>query len=261
MFRLNGAYIYSLAANLRPLSTINADMPKLSVYSILLPAIDHLEPFINGNPLGLHGCIPVGRDLLSTLQRAKADIPLETASFDLQIGAAVAYEIESKWRAFEITLNADLAIANLYITTRKGAYDTLTMAEDGLSAFPSGIESKVPDAVSDSKQAARCLAFDLPTAAAFHMHRAHEAVIQAYCRAIVLDEKKIPADKRSQEHWIKAIESVPGTEKVVSALRDIKDLHRNPVLHPQDSLNDSEEAIALLGAIYTSMTHMLKAIK
>jgi len=236
-------------------------MSNVSVYALLLPAIDHLEPFVDANPLGLHGCIPVGRDLLATLKSVKAGIPLESASFDVQIGAADAYKVESKWRTFEITLNADLAIANLYVTTRKGAYDTLTLAEEGLAAFPAGLADKVPEAVSDAKQAARCLAFDLPTAAAFHMHRSHEAVIRAYCKAIVADKKAIPEDKRAQEHWIKAIESVSGTEKIVAALRDIKDLHRNPVLHPEHTLADSEEAIALLGAIGTSVTHMLKAIK
>ena len=63
------------------------------------------------------------------------------------------------------------------------------------------------------------------------------------------------------EVWIKALEDEPNHDKkVVSALRDLKDLHRNPVLHPQQSLDDVNDAIALAAAVYGAMLHMLKAI-
>jgi hypothetical protein len=223
-----------------------------------LSAISSLEPFVTTNPLGLHGCIPVGRDLLETLKNVRDEIHADLASFNEQIGVVAAHDIFAKWQAFEFSLKADLAIANLYVTTPKGAYDTLTLAENGLMAFPSSLPQKVPEAEKDAQQAARCIAFDLPTAAAFHLHRANEAVIHAYYKAIA--PNKNPPSQRAASHWITAIEKELGQEKIVAALRDIQSLHRNPVLHPEESVGDSEEAIALMGAIIGCMRHMLKAI-
>jgi hypothetical protein len=52
-----------------------------------------------------------------------------------------------------------------------------------------------------------------------------------------------------------------GDRKVFSALAGLKDFHRNPVLHPDDRLDDVEEVLALLGSINTVITYMLKAIQ
>jgi hypothetical protein len=50
-----------------------------------------------------------------------------------------------------------------------------------------------------------------------------------------------------------------GDAKVKSALKDLKDLHRNPLIHPEDTLS-MDEAVALMSGIYTVMVHMLKAM-
>ena len=51
-----------------------------------------------------------------------------------------------------------------------------------------------------------------------------------------------------------------GDQKVRSALKDLKDLHRNPLIHPEHSLESADEAIALMNGIHTIMVHMLKVI-
>ena len=50
-----------------------------------------------------------------------------------------------------------------------------------------------------------------------------------------------------------------GDPIVLSALKDLKDLHRNPLIHPEHTL-EIDEAIALLGSIQSVIVHMLKAI-
>lgn len=47
---------------------------------------------------------------------------------------------------------------------------------------------------------------------------------------------------------------------MISALRDLKDLHRNPLIHPDEVIESSEEAMALLGSILAVVTTMLKDI-
>jgi hypothetical protein len=51
-----------------------------------------------------------------------------------------------------------------------------------------------------------------------------------------------------------------GDRRVRSALKDIKDLHRNPLIHPEHSLDSVEEAIDLLGAIRAAIGAMLPSI-
>jgi hypothetical protein len=51
-----------------------------------------------------------------------------------------------------------------------------------------------------------------------------------------------------------------GDEKVKAALKDLKDLHRNPLIHPEHSLESADEAIALMNGVHTVMVYMLKEI-
>ncbi len=49
-----------------------------------------------------------------------------------------------------------------------------------------------------------------------------------------------------------------GDDKVKAALKDLKDLHRNPLIHPEHSLETADEAIALMNGVHTVMVYMLK---
>ena len=51
-----------------------------------------------------------------------------------------------------------------------------------------------------------------------------------------------------------------GDAKVIAALRDLKNLHRNPLAHPEQSLDTIDDAVALLGGIQALVVPMLKAI-
>jgi hypothetical protein len=46
-----------------------------------------------------------------------------------------------------------------------------------------------------------------------------------------------------------------GDEKVKAALKDLKDLHRNPLIHPEHSLESADEAIALMNGVHTVMVY------
>ena len=123
---------------------------------------------------------------------------------------------------FEITLKAELAVANLYAAPAKRAYDIGTLAEFGVLAFPETLKLKVADAVHDAHQAGRCIAFGLPKAAAFHMDRAHEAVIHAYFKAFAPNVK--PPEKQPLSAWLHALEKENAPKKTVAATRDTNNL-------------------------------------
>ena len=51
-----------------------------------------------------------------------------------------------------------------------------------------------------------------------------------------------------------------GDAKVKAALKSLKDLHRNPLIHPEQTIDDADEAIALMNSVQSAMRHMLKEI-
>lgn len=259
MFRLSGDFIYTLATQLRPIEGLSEESASFQSYLVLDTAVKGLNDLFAWNALGLNASWSKGLALRELCEKILAEMRSNPEEFGSSLRHTQFGELKSAFNTFEITLKAELSVANLYAVTRKGAYDTNILAEHGLLAFPKALEERVPEAANDARQAARCLAFDLPTAAAFHLHRAHEAVVHSYFKNIAPDAT--PPVKQPLGAWIKELEKLSGTQDVVvAALKDINRLHRNPVLHPETSLADSEEAIALLGSICTTMRHMLQKI-
>lgn len=125
--------------------------------------------------------------------------------------------------------------------------------------FPEALAFKVPASVKDANQAARCIAFDLPTAAAFHMHLVLERAMRAYYD-VVTGNKPRPESRNATAYIDSMKNHQVGDKKIFAALADVVRFHRNPVLHPEDTLDTKEEAIALLGSIFSVTMQMLKTI-
>jgi len=162
-------------------------------------------------------------------------------------------------REFEAVLKAELGRSGIFLVAPKNAMDTLLLIEAGEQAFPLDLHSKVPSAIDDVKQAMSCIAFELPTAAAFHLHRANETVLKSYWDAVSNGEKI--SKNATMGQIVKNMEDKDfGREEIRSSLRDIIRLHRNPTIHPEQKLNDVEEAINLYGAIRSIVGFMLREI-
>lgn len=259
MFRLSGDFIYTLAGQLRPIEGLTQESSKFDTYVVLDAAIKGLNNLYAGNTLGLRASWSKGQELREVCTSLIQKIISDSNNANEPIGGEAIFNLRKSFNTFEVTFKAELAVANIYVLTPKGAYDLNILAEYGLRAFPDSLESRVPEAAIDASHAARCLAFELPTAAAFHLHRAHEAVVHSYFRHIAPDAEA--PQKQPLGSWITALEKAVAPQEVVAALRDINRLHRNPVLHPDTALTDSEDAIALLGSISTSMRYMLTQMK
>ncbi|MBI2187166.1 MAG: hypothetical protein HYU37_08605 [Acidobacteria bacterium] len=103
----------------------------------------------------------------------------------------------------------------------------------------------------------RCLAFEVPTAAAFHVMRATEGVLRKY-HALT---KGLPAGTKSPE-WaqcINEIKAAGGNPKVTGILGHIRDLHRNPTMHPQECLS-IQEALSLFDVAKSAIVAMAAEI-
>jgi hypothetical protein len=92
------------------------------------------------------------------------------------------------------------------------------------------------------------LAFDVPTAATFHLFRAIEAVVLLYFPVLGIP---IPEEKsRSLGVYINLLEGKKGKDdRIVVILRHIKDEYRNRLIHPGDFLDvDTAANLFSLGA-------------
>lgn len=147
----------------------------------------------------------------------------------------------------------------LYVVTQKAGYDTAILIENGAACFPEDLATKVPEAIPDIAAATRCIAFELPTAAGFHLHRANESVLRAYWDAVTNGDQR-PQSRNIGDYLNQLDAKKVGEDTVKSALRDLKDMHRNPLIHPEHSLDTVDDAIALMNSIHSVPVHMLKAI-
>lgn len=160
---------------------------------------------------------------------------------------------------FETLFLGDLQTGTLYLVSPKGGFETDALVEAGLLLFSGELATKVPDATGDIRQATRCIAFELPTAAGFHLHRAHEAVLRAYWDNVT-GGMKLPRQQNMGEYLKQLDRLEKGKPAVRSHLRSIKDFHRNPLMHPEQTLENVDQALDLLAAIRSSIGYMLKEI-
>jgi hypothetical protein len=261
MLRIDGAYLYELGKTLQPLIRLEAkDGPRSDCYFQSLWAKDAVTNFLYASVFreSLRASSQAASKLLAELSFIAPDIS-QNVDFNETIPAWRISQAKLEFSKFEAVLVAELQNSAIYYASPKGGYDTQALTDAGEIIFPAEISDKVPDAVADLRASARCIAFDLPTAAAFHLHRANETVLRRYFDEVVGYEHR-PASNNIGEYLNAMRKRDAGDRKVLSVLQSIKDLHRNPIMHPEQSIQTVEEAISLLSAVRASIGYMLDRI-
>jgi hypothetical protein len=149
----------------------------------------------------------------------------------------------------------------VFIVTPKGLYDTKLLLENPEMEFPEKIRPLLPQQMlEDFKQAARCLAFEIPTACAFHVCRGTEALILEYYKRLSGHSWK---EKRKDwgiyvDHLIK--NGAP--EKITTRLREIAKMDRNAYIHPDINvtLDEAPQLFKLCAAVIFYMGQELERL-
>jgi hypothetical protein len=135
---------------------------------------------------------------------------------------------------FEESFDEESKHLGSFLVTQKGIYDTEKLISDASKRFEPEVLKHLPDiAIDDFKEAGKCLAFECPTAMAYHILRAIEAVILKYYEAITGH-----AWKRKQKGWwlyieeLKGLPSKPVPTSITQRLNEIRKYERNPIAHP-----------------------------
>lgn len=156
--------------------------------------------------------------------------------------------MKSTLEEFEHVLSAELYALSTYSISRKGIYSTSHLIESAAQAFPDKVLNGLSDSAKlDFCSAGRCLAFDQTGAVGFHVFRALEAVLNEYYQRFVG-----PVPKLKLRNWGALIrklkdssnQSLHPSNKTIDIIEHVKDMYRNPLVHPETHLSP-EEALAL----------------
>lgn len=257
---IDGSYLYSLGGAVRPLSNINEHTLWSNAWLPMYIAKGELERFINDSVYryNLRTSRINANNLLITLN-VLIDESQKPENAPNEMGGWQAYRLSTSFSAFEAVMSAEFGMMPIFLITAKKGYDLNTLVYSGVTLFPADLPLKVPSAVLDIQSGTQCLAFERWTASAFHFHRALESVLRSYWEAVMVGRPH-PGNKTIGDYLKALRKSRKGSPKLKSALRDLKDLDRNPVLHPEYSLSNIEEADALMGRVRNAMVQMLEKI-
>jgi hypothetical protein len=258
MQRVDGYYLYAMGMQIHPLAEIEQDAKLSTAFLPLIVAQGALEPFLHRSIFKLRTSMGVGLGLLQAiktlLERAQSSTdPNETVQM------YYLWQIRQGLQNFEAVLAAEFGLMDMYVVSQKGGLSTADLIANGAAFFPISLGIKAPEAIRDAQEAARCIAYELPSGAGFHLHRANEAVLRRYYDAVT-GGKPRPASRNVGDFLNEMNKYGAGDARVKSALKDLKDLHRNPLIHPEYSLESVDEAIDLLGIIRSTIGQMLKEL-
>ena len=261
MIRISIHNFYELGTALRPLEDIKTDVPFSHVAYNLYMADARLKFLLEHNVIPVKICrtdaIKLQVAVRGIIDRASKENATDQEKL---ITHYDVYMISDGLKTFEAVLAAELSQTDTYFVSQKGCYSTIHLIDQAELIFPDSIRALLPpESIVDIRQGGRCLAFELPTAAGFHFMRATEAVLHKYYD--VISGGKSRPRNRNMGRYIEALEKTHKVDpKILAVLRQIKDLHRNPIAHPEAVLN-MEEATALLGIVQSAITTMISVVK
>ena len=186
------------------------------------------------------------------LEKFKSELEGDT---DELLSMEKAAELQKIMHELRPTLVAESSGMIAYIISeRRFRIDHLMSNTESL--FAKSVFNKLPSiARGDFSESSKCLAFERPTAAAFHMLRATEAVLRHYyCEKI--------KRKRSPLMWGAMIVSMRTMPKrfpkvIINQLDHIRDGFRNPTSHPE-MVYDIEGAEDLLSICIDASNRMIQ---
>lgn len=262
--KIDAGYLYELSWSVRPLKGLgqgNLVYP-WQAWGVCTIARDTIVTFIEYSiySSGLRTCRLYGQKLVHHLnllidRMENNEWPNQQDIFK----PTDTLDVVKSFNSFEPVMIAELQSLPIFFVPPRGAFDNAYLIEAGDSLFPSSLYRKVPDTKLDAEQVGKCIAFNLPTAAGFHLHRVNEAVLRKYYDFILpFVVRKKTASMGVLLASLKKEEK--GSPAIIASLDAIKDFHRNPLMHPDHTLGDTEEAISLYCAIRAAIGYMLDVI-
>lgn len=153
---------------------------------------------------------------------------------------------------FEIVFRHELPHINAYFVSPKRLFDTTKLVNHAEEILDEETRNKMPEiALKDIRSSGKCLAFSLSTASGFHILRALEAVVIK--QIIKITSKEPEKNERNLGKYIEILRNNQVDQKVILILDQIRLIHRNPLMHPEDELSQ-EEALDLFSLCVSAIS-------
>jgi len=245
METINLPFFYQFGSVLRPLTALKTDKEyRMEVSKQAIQVQPHLNTLLRTYPLQV--CRGLGQELDSAIDDALRwlfnvkveEINKEDYTVDTKFSTIV-----NRAKEFETVFLAEVQRLASYYVEKKGAYAPDDLIERAENVLPNTTKEKLGDeAIEEIRQSGRCLGFDVATASGFHIMRATESVMHEYYLVVC---KPRPKPKGRLDNWgayIAALNKVNNADvkEVVAMLQQIKDRHRNLIMHPEVVLTPDE---------------------
>ena len=247
MQRINTSYFYKLAQKLIPLRNLAA---KTKLYFdnffVLHNAQEELRFFLQNPLMPPLTSFQTGNDLLNVLEKITTEAYDENRLLVWGEPEGIAEALNH----FEISLQSDFNTRDTFILSPKSTHSTTLLSERGETMISKVALDLVPSMRPDLHDAGRCITFELPTAGAFHLFRAVEAMTKAYGEFLL---KRGFTDREKKNGLGGYAQSIKQTDlkvdkRIITAIEQVCALHRNPTMHPTWHITNAE-ILSTLGIV------------
>lgn len=177
------------------------------------------------------------------------------------------YSVRAKLQQFRHVLAVECRKSETYFIEKVVGFDLPTLLHSADENIHNSIRPYVPaPALAEIREAGRCLALENYTASGFHTLRGLEVVIAAYYKAVSGKEKEF----RSWHDYVGALEELSAekngakpkypSSKVAAMIDRMRELDRNPLMHPSDTLDEmGADSLFKLGIV--TITELAKDLR
>ena len=250
MKRIDVDYFYTLGRAMSLLEECFALVPcdiASRDWSRIYNSIEWLKPIARGEYKTIHSMQPLANDLLNIL------VPLLGAKETvIRIDSLLQTRIHQKLTEFHNAMRIRASEIHTFFIPGVGAYSASSLMEDATCHLSDEAQKEMEESEkTDFIFAGRCLACTLYTATGFHAMRALEAEARRYHMAVIGGHKEVDwtldplingNSGRSQvglrDQWKKE-NAKPDSPLalIISLLSSINQIYRNPIMHPEMTLD------------------------
>jgi hypothetical protein len=258
---VNGYFLWGLGGAIEGLAE-RAEIT--ATWGTVMPALynaqNYLRMFKEADVLMLPLSKEVAADLEAEISRLIEQHP------DLkELLGNVGYAITNQVAHLRSVLSAELSNLPIFALAPQRAYDMKiilwnahhALAETAIQALPAGAQL-------DLRMAGQCLAFEVATAAGFHVLRALESVARRYSTLVTGHDPGVNSTLgallnglRTEYEARRAAGTLGNSQLglVINMLDRIRSIYRNPIMHPQMFLN-ADQAVTVFNAAIDAISAM-----
>jgi hypothetical protein len=248
---------YQLGAALQGIKKISVGMGGYDAVMTLVFPEQWLEAFLSetrseGDVIPLHDSRKAAEHLLKISKRITTPFYANPSAERIITRDEVGL-LRSHLELFESEFARECKNLDLFAVTQKGLFSSRRLIEEAEKQFPENLLKVMPkQTVEDLKQAGRCLAFEVPTACAFHICRGTEALMLKYYEA--LTGSKWTLKKRDWGIYNDHLKKNGAPASITNRLDEIRQ-DRNAYTHP--NMNVSLEDAPIIFNLCISVIHFM----